>query len=666
MTASEIKKKISKQRKLIRKQFVDALPVICFFLFLFYSVMFVFGSHYIMVVPVITIFFDINYKKGQSWKEIVKLCGMQLIMSFFAFIATLNFPLRLLLNLVIPFWLVFKKSSQFNQMGYFLGLMAFTFLQLMPLSLHQFLIQTSVMLYGLICFVVSILIYQRTHPRPSVYQIEQRGLLIFSDWLARLLQGEKHTESAENLLKCMQSLYQKAYMKKGSKEALITDRKISNMFALLFQRAVYFMASHYQEEMIEDECVKDYIKRIVAYIDKAGKCRFWEKSECEALKREGKQFLEEAEKLEGELYKYFRNFMSLFLIILNSFEQKEMQAESVAWTTPTPQYSKRKIYHRLRLDAFETRFALRMSIVLALSFSYVVLSDADHGYWLPLNAFLLLRPMYEDSKYRMKTRFIGTAVGCILLACLFPVLPGPVGHMILASIMGVCIYVATPGTWVHTIFTTCHALSMATIAMDKATAIELRLLYVVVAILLVLTINKFFFPTSMGRQFRYNFQLIFHMHHVYLRILENALSRPMDYGIICEAQMQYHLVHDQVIQYLKKDNTEENKYYRSLLSICWLMVAEMEQILFLVNTKRRGVEEAQILETYIVYTDYVLNQIQQMLKLRSELDIREIEDLNYKKEIESEPELSLLMKQYAKNLSRLYQMVCTRMQQQTS
>lgn len=666
MTASEIKERISKQRKLIRKQFVDALPVICFFLFLFYSVTFMFGSHYIMVVPVITIFFEINYKKGQSWKDIVKLCGMQLIMSFFAFVATLNFPLRLILNLVIPFWLVFKKSSQFNQMGYFLGLMAFTFLQLMPLSLNGFLTQTSVMLYGFTCLLVGILIYQRTHPKASDYQIEQRGLLIFSDWLTQLLQGEKNTESAENLLKCMQSLYQKAYMKRGSKEALIMDRKISNMFALLFQRAVYFMASHYQVEMIEDECAKDYIKRIVTYIDKAGKCRFWEKSECEVLKWEGKQFLEEAEKLEGELYKYFHNFMSLFLIILNSFEQKEMQSENVAWTTPVPQYSKRKIYHRLRLDAFETRFALRMSVVLALGFSYVALSGADHGYWLPLNAFLLLRPMYEDSKYRMKTRFIGTAVGCILLACLFPILPGPTGHIILASIMGVCIYIATPGTWVHTIFTTCHALSMTTIAMEKATAIELRLLYVVIAILLVLAINKFFFPTSMGRQFRYNFQLIFHMHHVYLRILENAILNPMDYGIICEAQMQYHLVHDQVIQYLKKNNTEENKYFRSLLSISWLMVSEMEQMLFLVNTKRRGVEEAQILENYIVYTDYVLNQIQQMLKLRSELDIREIEGLNYKKEIESEPELSLLMKQYAKNLSKLYQMVCIRMQQRVS
>ena len=72
-------------------------------------------------------------------------------------------------------------------------------------------------------------------------------------------------------------------------------------------------------------------------------------------------------------------------------------------------------YH-LQMDAFEFRFAMRMSLVLVLTFAYVVISGADHGYWLPLNAFLLLRPMYEDSQYRMKTRFAGTVAGCAVMA----------------------------------------------------------------------------------------------------------------------------------------------------------------------------------------------------------------------------------------------------------
>ena len=69
-----------------------------------------------------------------------------------------------------------------------------------------------------------------------------------------------------------------------------------------------------------------------------------------------------------------------------------------------------------------------------------MLSQADHGYWLPMNAFLLLRPMYEDRKYRMKTRFIGTAAGCVAISLLLPFFHGTSGHFFLAAVMVVGMY----------------------------------------------------------------------------------------------------------------------------------------------------------------------------------------------------------------------------------
>lgn len=659
MTTYDIREKISTQAKLIGKLFKAAIPVICFFLFLFSSILFIFGSKYIMVVPLITILFRLNYKKSQSMSSLLKICCMQLFMSFLAFVATVNLPLRIALNLVVPFWFIFMKSSQFNQLGYFTGLMAFTFLQLMPVDLHGFLLQMVVMIYALGCFLIIIFIYQRTYPQVPNYETEQRGLFLFANWLRELIKEEEVKEPREELLKCMQTLYQKAYLKRGNKEELARDEKIAYMFALLFQRAAYFIGSHYHIEMLKEEYTKEYISRVAAYIDKASKSNFWDKAEGRALKEEGEKLLEEIKELPGEIYMYLQNFFRLFLIILGNFEEKETQRKVGTWTKITSQPSRRKVFHQLKLDAFETRFALRMSVVLTLSFAYVVLMGADHGYWLPLNAFLLLRPMYEDSKYRMKTRFIGTALGCILLSLLLPILPGRAGHLILASIMGVCMYMAIPGTWIHTVFSTCYALSMTTLAMNQTMAIQLRLLYVVMAILVVLIVNKFFFQTSMMQQFKYNFQQVFHMHHVYLRILESSLSKPMNYSMICDAQMQYHLIHDQILQYINKQDTGEKEYYRKLLTVSWRMVSEMEQILFLVNRKRLGTQEVRILETYVSFTDYVLNEVQQMLNLKTEPNIRTIKEMNYKKQIKGELELSFMMSQYAKNLSRLYGMVCT-------
>src|SRR5699024_9246769 len=89
-------------------------------------------------------------------------------------------------------------------------------------------------------------------------------------------------------------------------------------------------------------------------------------------------------------------------LIFREFEDREEELQQ--WSPPESQKLSEKLKNVFRLDSFETRFALRMSVVLLVSFAYTMLSQADHGYWLPMNAFLLLRPMYEDSKYRMKTR----------------------------------------------------------------------------------------------------------------------------------------------------------------------------------------------------------------------------------------------------------------------
>ena len=137
------------------------------------------------------------------------------------------------------------------------------------------------------------------------------------------------------------------------------------------------------------------------------------------------------------------------------------------------------------------RFALRMSTVLIIGMTYNMVVQAEHGYWLVMNAFLLLRPMYEDSKYRMKTRFIGTAAGCLILVFILP-FHTVSQHFMFAGLMAVCMYTAVPGTWIHALCVTCFALSMTTLAIGEQTALILRFLYVICAVLLVLVINRFF------------------------------------------------------------------------------------------------------------------------------------------------------------------------------
>ena len=78
--------------------------------------------------------------------------------------------------------------------------------------------------------------------------------------------------------------------------------------------------------------------------------------------------------------------------------------------------------------------------------------------------------------------------------------------------------------------------------------------------------------------------------------------------------------------------------------------------------KKRSQEARQIIQRYIYYADYVLNQIQEMMHLKKEKHLKSVEGMQYQRYIEGEPKFSELMALYAHNLSRLYARVLKKYQ----
>ena len=77
---------------------------------------------------------------------------------------------------------------------------------------------------------------------------------------------------------------------------------------------------------------------------------------------------------------------------------------------------------------------------MVIGFLFSNLTQWNHSYWLPLNAIVLLQPMYEESNYRLKTRFIGTVAGSIGVYILLSIFPGINAHFIMRqSWLPVCI-----------------------------------------------------------------------------------------------------------------------------------------------------------------------------------------------------------------------------------
>ncbi|EFC97696.1 hypothetical protein CLOSTHATH_04106, partial [Hungatella hathewayi DSM 13479] len=578
----------------LRSKFMAALPIILFFLFLFYSTILLFGISYSILVSVVTILFKVNYRKSFTVRQLMVLVGTQFLMALLSFFASLSLPLCILLNLIVPFLLVFLQTSQFNQLGYFANAMCFVFLQLRPVGREGLALQMAALAYGLAVLTIVLFFCSLRNKKNDHFSPAKRGLLLLADALRAQIEPKAHaTEQgkpsdspasgqAEPIFPILQGLYGEAYKSRGLTYVVSPRGKIQYMFALLFQRAVYFLTNPYQASMLSDPNRHDLLERLAQYMETAGTDGF----EQEELVRTGSELLAEVEECDEIPCIFIQNFLRLFLLILDNIRQDGGKQSSHGWKLPSYRRPLKKLFGQIKADTFETRFALRLSAVLTIGFAYSMISQANHGYWLVLNAFLLLRPMYEESATRIKTRFIGTLAGCLILQLLLPLFHGTGWHFLLATFMAVGLYMETAGTWQQALFSTCFALTLTTLALPQMLAAELRILYVVSAMVLVLLVNRFVFPTHQKGQFRYNLYQLFHIHHVYLRLLESSLAAPLDYGVICDVQIHYHLIHDQIIQYLKKAGSEDSAFIKKLLWISWHMISEAEQMLFLINNRK--------------------------------------------------------------------------------
>lgn len=184
----------------------------------------------------------------------------------------------------------------------------------------------------------------------------------------------------------------------------------------------------------------------------------------------------------------------------------------------------------------------------------------------------------------MVTRPIGTAIGCVIVHLVYPYLPGLPGVFVFSLVMIALMYCCTPGTWVHPIFSTSFALTMATLTVEETQAIWLRLFYLGMAVALVLVVNRFLLPSRKDLQFRRNLRTLFYLQSVYWGIIQRSLRDPVEPALFSELLSQFHMVYHEVSACIAQLPPEEGGRYRTMQLTLWNMFSELEQVECLIQT----------------------------------------------------------------------------------
>lgn len=228
------------------------------------------------------------------------------------------------------------------------------------------------------------------------------------------------------------------------------------------------------------------------------------------------------------------------------------------WRIPKKVHKLHGVKYHLRLERFQLRFALRLSFVLTISFFISRFTGLDHSYWIPMNAFFMVAPFYEDSTQKIKSRTLGTIVGFMLTLLLLNIFHTPNIHIVIVVIMTICMYSVKPSTWIMVSYSTCYGLSLTTIAMDRDQAIMLRLLYIVIAAFLSIIANKYILPNKGSYEFKLNVKKLISIDREMVLLLRKALEnkKEVDKTYFKELVLNSNQINADIRRYKKKNEGE--------------------------------------------------------------------------------------------------------------
>ena len=242
------------------KRFLQALrgaaPVILFFLTGFASVYALFGMQYVCVVSVVTVFFQMRHKKNDKTpRRYLRLLVTGTFLMICAYVSTLSLASCLLLNLLIPFVLVFTQSSQFNPKGYFSYAMIFVFLSLMPPDhLGELAVEIVVFFFCVGLLAVSIRLYTRLFSPPaSVPFTLEKGLSALADMVRLLPDEERRPELEQRFSKLEQEFHRQSYHQNFFRRQNPENGR-QDMLSTMMQRFSYLLTDNsWRNELQEDQ-----------------------------------------------------------------------------------------------------------------------------------------------------------------------------------------------------------------------------------------------------------------------------------------------------------------------------------------------------------------------------------------------------------------------------
>ncbi len=574
-----------------RQQWLETYPTIFVSLFLILSVWLLFGVGYIIIPPVLILIFRQRHTQEFSLRVLLRTYVILLLVCLAAFLATQGFWLCVLLNLAVPFLVVGLLSDKFNPKSYFVYGMEFVFFQMTPVSLPQLGMQLVVLLYGF--GVVTLLLwgYSRRVRKKRDYATIRRGLNLLSVEMEKLAGGEDISKERDAFPPMMAHMSRVVYGSRNFSYLADDYGKINYWCMLLFQRFHYFVSTFYDSNRSLLEGEKKFYRQLSGLLGQAS--RGFNQPGRRGLVRKIRSFARQNRLPNREEEDAIQEILRLLEFCLMQREKAYFYRTRLKkegnWQVPEKKDGEPRWKQYFQWDQFQVRFALRLSVVLCVTFSFCWLTGWEHAYWYPMTAFLMLMPYAEESLLKINNRILGTVAGLAVSFVLMSLVHSMEGRVLVVMLMTCLMYYVPVTSWTMPMYATCYAMAISTLYLDLDLAILLRLVYVLLAALTTFLANRFLLPNTAKGEFRKTVCQLFDIDLEIVGLIRTDAGKRDALNQFRDLMVQSNLVSEEIARCLKTDfKPEEREFYSQMLPLHQKLMEEMEQMYsYLYHRKNR-------------------------------------------------------------------------------
>lgn len=503
-------KQLKFDRKAVKsfgKQLLKSIPPTLVFLTIYFSIQRLFGSENGIIVSSITLVFMRSRSERFIERSVLKTVFIYLILSVLAFLATTNLFSTIVLNLIIPFLLVYFMTDDYKPGGDFPFTMVFMYMQLVPITLDGLKIRMVAIVFGLLIVYIALKISVLFKPADSERSLCKKGLKNMIEQYNSIIAKDFKTTKIQQLklFEINEKLSELIYNRRKNKYFAFSSAGNYFNFIIIFQHTdnVTLKLRHNPELLTEYNLA--YFRRFIKLLEETYD-NFDNKNQdyliAKFVEFSGKNSVDDL-MLNTELIFNIDTIMMALNNISshgkhNIIKHREPRGRLIAQKQLRRPY---QLKHKMNVNSFKFCFGIRLAIVMTIAFIISFMINETYSYWLPMSAFLMIRPFYDESKKRIIRRIVGTIIGIAVSFGLFYIFREPEQLFILNLIFAFGMY-AMENYAAVVVFATCFALSMVVFASESNDAAWLRLIYTVLGGAISMAASKYILPVKYYDEFK--------------------------------------------------------------------------------------------------------------------------------------------------------------------